>query len=80
MRNTWLLSLAPSALGWMAQDVGAGEECGEALNAVIATVHRTYRWPPFCLLAGFIFRVGVFSHELNCLFFNFSSACYGDNR
>jgi hypothetical protein len=31
-------------------------------------------WPPICLLqAGFIFRVGVFSHDLNGLFFNFSS-------
>lgn len=58
----------------MAQDGGAGEECREASNAVIATFHRTYRWPPFCLLqAGYIFRVGVFSHDLNGVFFNFSS-------
>lgn len=58
----------------MVQDGGASEECGEASNAVIATFHRTNRWPPFCLLrAGFIFRVGGFSHDLNSLFFNFSS-------
>jgi len=58
----------------MAQDGGAGEECGEYSNAVIGAFHRTYRWPPFCLLqAGLVFRVGVFSHDLNGLFFNFSS-------
>jgi len=47
---------------------------GGSLERVIATFHRTDRWPPFCLLrAGVIFRVGVFSRDLNGLYLNFSS-------
>jgi hypothetical protein len=50
----------------MAQDGGAGENVGKPRTPSSP--------PPFCLLqAAFVFRVGVFSLDLNGLFFNFSS-------